>query len=240
MLKAVSDAITSLLYPQSCSICRQSVEKSADGVACRECWEQTKIFADKDILCSKCGLFLRESDHLSEAFCRRCDDHFYDTARAIGIYDSALASAVIHLKRAPLVARTTRKYLLEAFKKYSFGNSTLIVPVPLSAKRLLERGFNQAAVLARIIAKESGIPIDEHSLVRSIHTPMHRAAMDRKARELTVKNAFAVVRPNLVKNQNVLLIDDVLTSGSTASHCAKILKKNGASKVSVLTLARAV
>ncbi len=236
----IPDALVSLIYPQSCSICEQSVENSADGVACRDCWQQTKIFSDRDLLCAKCGTFLRECDHAIETFCRRCDGHFYDSARAIGIYENALAAAVINLKHVPKVAKTTREYLLDSFERFSFGNATLIVPVPISAKRLLERGFNQAAVLARILAKESNIPLDEYSLIRSIHTPMHRVAMDKKARETTVKNAFAVTRPNLIKDQEVILVDDVLTSGSTASHCAKVLKKNGASSVRVLTIARAV
>ncbi len=68
---------------------------------------------------------------------------------------------------------------------------------------------------------------------------MHRAAMDKKAREMTVRNAFQITRPKLIADQNILLVDDILTSGSTASHCAKALKKSGASKVNVLTLARA-
>ncbi len=240
MLKVISDSIVSILYPQACGICKQSVENSADGAACRDCWEQTKIFSRRDILCYKCGVFLRESDHPTETFCRRCDNHFYDSAHAIGVYDKALASAVIHLKHVPSVAKTTRQYLIETFRSSSFQDINLIIPVPLSKKRLLERGFNQAAVIARIVAKSSGVALDEHSLIRTSHTPMHRAAMDRKARELTVKNAFAVTRPNLIANKNILLIDDVFTSGSTASYCAKILKKNGASSVKVLTLARAV
>ena len=69
---------------------------------------------------------------------------------------------------------------------------------------------------------------------------MHRIGMDEKARELTVRKAFEVTRPKLIEGQNILLIDDVFTSGATASYCAKVLKKHGAAKVNVLTLARAV
>jgi predicted amidophosphoribosyltransferase len=64
--------------------------------------------------------------------------------------------------------------------------------------------------------------------------------MDKKARELTVRNAFEVVRPKLINGKNIVLVDDVFTSGATASYCAKVLKKNGASRVNVFTLARAV
>ncbi len=105
---------------------------------------------------------------------------------------------------------------------------------------MIERGFNQAEIIAKSVANITGIPVDSHSLVRTTHTPMHRVGMDKRARELTVVNAFKVVRPNLIKGSRILLVDDVFTSGSTASNCAKALKKAGAERVKVLTLARAV
>jgi len=110
--------------------------------------------------------------------------------------------------------------------------------VPLSKKRRLERGFNQAEVLAKILAKQTCIKLDEKSLVRKIHTPMHRAAMDNKAREMSVKNAFEVKRPKFIEGERILLIDDVFTSGATASNCAKTLKDKSAKSVNVLTIAR--
>jgi len=115
----------------------------------------------------------------------------------------------------------------------------VVIPVPLSARRLQERGFNQAAVIATVIARSGNLLLDENSLVRKIHTPMHRAGMDRKARAMTVKKAFEVVRPKLIEGRDTLLVDDVLTSGETASICARVLKKSGAATVSVLTIARA-
>ncbi len=183
---------------------------------------------------------MQESEHPTESFCRHCDGHFYDSARAIGVYEKALAVSILHLKTTPYAAKNLQSLLKKAFFRSSFQDATLIVPVPLSSKRRLERGFNQAGLIAKSLARDTGIALDEYSLVRTVHTPMHRAAMDKKAREMTVKNAFQVKRPKLITAQNILLIDDILTSGSTASHCAKALKKSGAAKVNVLTLARAV
>jgi ComF family protein len=105
---------------------------------------------------------------------------------------------------------------------------------------MLERGFNQAQVLAEMLGRHFGISVDSFSLARSKHSPIHRVGMDEKARELSVKDAFSVVRPKLIKGQKILLIDDVLTTGATVSYCAKALKKAGAAEVNVLTLARAV
>lgn len=241
MFKVVHTTLLSLIYPQSCRICNSSVEDADLGVACRECWSKTRLFSGNEILCTKCGAFLQVAQVSLDAFCRQCEGHFYDSASAVGAYENALAASVIHLKQTPHVAKHLRKlFAAEVYEKASFLDATLIVPVPLSKKRLLERGFNQAGVLATIIAKESGIAVDENSLARKVHTLMHRVAMDRKARDLTVRNAFEVLRPKLIAGRNILLVDDVLTTGSTVSYCAKVLKKSGANKVYVLTLARAV
>jgi competence protein ComFC len=240
MLHKIYDSCLALVYPQACLICENSVENSADGIACEACWKATRIFSGAETLCYKCGAFLREKPTDFQTFCRACDEHFYDSARAVGIYEHALAASILHLKTEPFVAKNLQKLFVSAFENSIFQDATRIVPVPLSKKRNLERGFNQAAVLARILARRTKIILDEKSLARTIHTPIHRAAMDRKAREMTVKNAFDVQRPKLIENENILLIDDVFTSGATVSNCAKALKKKGAGKVYVLTVARAV
>jgi ComF family protein len=240
MLNTVSDSLFALLYPQPCNNCNNISEHFACGVACAECWEKTRIFSGNESLCHKCGALSGEKASAFEAFCRRCDGHFYDRAQAAGIYEHALAVSVIHLKTTPRLSRKARGIFLSAFHDSPFDDVTRIMPIPLSRKRLLDRGFNQAAILSRILVKNSGLPLDEETLLRKVHTPIHRAAMDRKARDLTVRNAFEIAKANTLEGENVLLVDDVFTSGATASYCAKVLKKNGAGKVYVLTLARAV
>jgi competence protein ComFC len=240
MFQKIYDSLLTLAYPQVCQICKESVEASADGVACRTCWEQTRIFSGNETLCAKCSAFLQEKPSNFRAFCHQCDEHFYDRATAVGLYETALAASVLHLKREPFVARHLKNLFVFAFENSPFQDSTVVIPVPLAKRRLLERGFNQAEVLAGILARAFNLKIDEQSLTRKIHTPMHRAAMDRRARELTVEKAFEVTRPNFIKGEKILLVDDVFTSGATTSVCAKALKKNGADKVYVLTVARAV
>lgn len=240
MLHKFFDPLLTIAYPQACQVCENSVENYADGVACGECWRRTNIFSNAEILCAKCGAFLRASSSEFQTFCHRCDEHFYDAARAVGIYENALAASVLHLKREPFVAKRLRELFVSRFQNSDFQTATLIVPVPLSKKRMLERGFNQAAVLSKILAKQTGIKLDEQSLVRQIHTPMHRVGMDGKARATSVKNAFEVKRSKLVKGEAILLVDDVLTSGATVSVCAEALKNAGARKVYVFTLARAL
>lgn len=238
MVRQIFNALLTLAYPQSCRVCENSVEKLSDGVACQTCWEKTEIFTGAETLCSKCGAFLQSKPSAFQTFCHRCDEHLYESAVAAGIYRHALAASVLHLKREPFVSKRLREIFTVRFFDTGLQDATLIVPVPLSKKRLLERGFNQAAVLSKILAEEAAVKLDEYSLVRKIHTPMHRVGMDGKARALSVDNAFAVTRPKLVAGEKILLVDDLYTSGATVSNCAKVLKENGAATVRVYTLAR--
>lgn len=238
-LSILKNSFLSLIYPQSCQICENSVESVNDGFVCDKCWQKTHIFSDQEITCSKCSAFLRKGIPTVETFCRRCDADDYDQARAVGLYENALAVSVLNLKKQPFLPQRLQNLLIKTFLNSPFQDAARIIPVPLSKKRFLERGFNQAALIAQAIAERTKIKLDEASLARTIHTEKHRAGMDRKARGETVKNVFEVKRPKLIKGENILLIDDVFTSGATVSNCAKILKKSGANKVYVLTIARA-
>lgn len=192
------------------------------------------------MLCTKCGACFGQKAAPVEVLCQQCNDHDYGSASALGIYEKALAASILRLKTAPIIPTRLTDLLHQTIGRDSLADIDLIVPVPLSKQRMIERGFNQAEVIARSVAKNTDIPVDSHSLVRTTHTPMHRVGMDKRARELTVINAFKVPRPNMIKGNRILLVDDVFTSGSTTSNCAKALKKAGAERVKVLTLARAV
>ncbi|HVF46980.1 MAG TPA: phosphoribosyltransferase family protein [Pyrinomonadaceae bacterium] len=172
--------------------------------------------------------------------CHKCDGHFYDRALAAGIYELALAASIIELKSTPRVPRRVADMIRNASQNTDLQNNDVVIPVPLSKLRRIERGFNQAETIAAVLTGSTGMPLDTGSLARALHTPIHRIGMDDKARDLTVRKAFKVERPKLIADKKVLLVDDVFTSGATASHCARILKKHGATRVTVFTLARAV
>ncbi len=192
------------------------------------------------MLCGKCGAFFGNKAAARSIYCHQCEDHSYDKAAALGIYEKGLAVTVIELKKRPFLPARIQDAIHEFVRSSGMFNDGVIVPVPLSKQRKQERGFNQAEVIAKFVGLASDLPVDTASVARKIHTPLHRAGMDKKARELTVKTAFEVVRPRLVAGKRIILVDDVFTSGSTASACASAVKKNGASSVDVFTLARAV
>ncbi|HZT59805.1 MAG TPA: ComF family protein [Pyrinomonadaceae bacterium] len=237
------DAALALVYPQGCAACGvRSIEARADAPACAECWRRTRVFDGGETLCRKCGALAFASlpeEKRAQVRCRRCDGEEFTAARACGLYEGALRAAVLSLKREPFVSARVAGLLAAAQRREPLDAATLVVPVPLHAERERERGFNQAALLARTLAKSSGLQPDEHSLVRVAHSERHRAGMDARARRETVEGAFAVVRPRLVEGRKVLLVDDVFTTGATVSACARALRDAGAEDVFVLTVTRA-
>lgn len=231
------DLIRRLSRKMSCL--RRFGGEQFDGIACSPCWSATRMFVGGEPRCSKCGNLLEASRNGSADLCHQCDEHHYDQAESLGVYERALAATILQLKKAPVIPQRIESALSAFIERTRFANADLVIPVPLSARRRIERGFNQAEIIAERISKITNIPIDSHSLVRKVHTPVHRAGMDRKARELTVKNAFEVLRPKLVEGRSVLLVDDIFTSGATVSYAAKALKNNGAARVNVFALSRA-
>lgn len=115
----------------------------------------------------------------------------------------------------------------------------VIMPVPLHPKRLRWRGFNQSILLAREVSRAYSVPMDPFSLRRVRETPP-QTELNEEERRRNVRGAFALAPGRSIERRNVLLVDDVYTSGATVNECVRTLRKSGARKVFVLTLARAV
>ena len=214
----IYDAILTLAYPQICVICARSVEQRRFGVACETCWKGTRIFTDEERIC-----FSRE--------------FAFEAAWAVGSYEGALRESLLLLKRQPYLPRHVESLLIEVGE--SIFGSTRVVPVPLHPKKLKTRGFNQASIIGQAVSKALKLPLDEVSLVRVSTTEKYRAGMDAKGRRDTVAGAFRVAHPRIVAGENILLVDDVFTTGATVSACAEVLMAAGAGNVCVLTVARA-
>jgi ComF family protein len=236
------DAVLTLAYPQGCAICGGSVEQRKFGVACEACWNRTRIFTGAETLCWKCGVpapvevsrAVRE-----EVRCGRCDSQSFMAARAVGLYEGVLRESVLLLKRQPHICGHLEILLAAAAMRKPLNAGTKILPVPLHAKRMRARGFNQAAIVAQVLSKSLRLPLDEVSLIRVSSSEKYRAGLDAKGRHDTVAGAFAVRYPKLVENEDILLVDDVFTTGATVSACAEALKTAGARNIFVLTVARA-
>ena len=240
LLTSLRDGLTALAYPATCRVCGAMVDRYDDGVACAACWADpvvTPLFDGP--LCAKCGLPLspRLAGHQATG-CGLCDALSF-TARACGAYSGALEASIWFLKSHPHLCGKLRRLIAATFDEQRAALvADVIVPVPLHRRRRRERGFNQAERIARLIARESGSPLAANLLIRTKPTERHRAGLDAKDRARSVASAFQVPRPQAVSGLSVLLVDDLFTTGSTLSAAAESLLKAGASRISVMTIAR--
>lgn len=242
-LNSFYNALLALVYPQACSLCGGSVEDRRLGVACAQCWRETRTFTARDTMCWKCGtlsLVAIVPEKRDQVRCRHCDGDSFTAARACGAYEGALRASVLALKRAPYISQRLVSLLVETQERPPLHKATRVIPVPLHPDREKARGFNQAAVIACELARAVGLPLDEVSLIRTVHSERHRAGLDARGRRETVAQAFSVRYPRLIEDERVLLVDDVFTTGATVSACAAALMDFGAKEVLVLTIARPV
>ncbi len=238
------DAALAVLYPAECRVCGRQIESWHDGVVCAPCWEAAaSTWAARD-LCVKCGSPLRPfAVHLNVTAreCGKCRAFAFTCARAAGAYDNALLESILWLKRHPHLPPRLRALLCAAFDQYAeFRACDAILPVPLHAARQAERSFNQAELIAAALAAHTGLRVNTASLQRVKPTERHRAGMGVDERAKSLRKAFRMRAPRLIAGRNVLVVDDVMTTGSTADEIAQTLLEGGARSVKVLTLARAV
>ncbi|MFN2531773.1 MAG: ComF family protein [Pyrinomonadaceae bacterium] len=201
------------------------------------------MFGEATTVCWKCGRPARSlvaRDKQDQVRCHTCDEHAYSAARACGVYEAALRAVVLALKREPYLPEHLVQLLGTAARRPPLDRTSVIIPVPLHPAREKARGFNQAALIASAVSKCVGVPMNEVSVERVTHSEKYRAGLDAKGRQETVANAFTVVHQKLINKEEVLLVDDVFTTGATVSACADVLLAAGASRVFVLTIARTV
>jgi ComF family protein len=161
--------------------------------------------------------------------------------RFAGPYEGALRSNLLFLKKHAHVCHRMRERIRSQLKREEeLLSADSLIPVPLHPQRLKERGYNQAEVIARLVARAFDRPLDGRSLVRVKHTDPHRAGMDPTARTKSVSNAFDVTEPERVKGMTVLLVDDIYTTGATLNECARVLRKAGAKSIYAFTVARTI
>ena len=192
-------------------------------------------------ICPRCGLPLASwvvEDHYCEDCLRRRP--VFEWARAAYFYEGSVREAVHQLKFAGkrhlagplggLLAAATEEYLPDS-------DDDLVMPVPLHPRRLRERGFNQSLLLARQVASRLGAELDYLSLRRMRYTKP-QTGLKGEERRRNVRKAFGCTDHSLLKGRNVILIDDVTTTGNTLNDCARALKRAGAARVYGMALAR--
>lgn len=226
-----------LVYPPQCQHCHERLYRFLPKALCPTCVAAIKV--NHPPFCLKCSRHL--STPVMHPLCHNCLTHepYFDFAWAATLYEEPMKKLLHRFKYSKkTVLRIPFGNLINSFidtNNLDIHQFDIILPIPLFASRLRERGFNQALLLAQGLASAYNLTLDQKILYRSRPT-QPQSSLDKKKRWTNVEGAFRINQPRRVKNKTILLVDDLLTSGATASQAAKALKKSGARSVGVLTL----
>ena len=232
-IKSALNVVLDFALPPRCAGCGAIVGQLHSF--CPDCWTEVEFLGDSG--CSTCGLPLEATDAELCGVCIAKPPRIQRTRSAVA-YGDLSRSIAIKLKygRKVALARTMARYMAPLVSKDS---APILVPVPLHRTRLWQRGFNQSALVARELAKATGLRSEERLLRRVKRTPALKG-MSLSQRRKVVAGAFNVDPSAELAGCTVVLIDDVLTTGSTANACARALKLAGAERVELVSWARVI
>ncbi|HSU99324.1 MAG TPA: ComF family protein [Roseiarcus sp.] len=235
---SLAQAALDTLYPPTCLACRTATDRH--GALCPRCWN-TMRFIERPF-CERLGTpFEHDLGQGLISPQAMADPPAFGRARAVARFEDGPARTLVHrLKysdRAEL-CRPIAAWMTRAGADI-LADADLLTPVPLHALRLWRRQFNQAAALAREISRQTGKPCDL-SILRRVKATSSQVGLSRAQRAENVQGAFRAAEGATVRGLNVVLIDDVLTSGATANASARALLRVGAKRVDVLVFARVV
>ncbi len=256
-LSEISAALLSVLMPAGCRICESLLTRASRIPICDECLASFQPIVSA--VCDTCGNPIEgvttgsqepASGDGQKFLCPICmrKKHYekriyhFDRVRSWSLYDGTIVRAIILLKFENIdpLGRLFAGYLREMVAREAAAfEADVVVPVPLHRQRERERGYNQAALIARPLAKMLGAPYKSVLLTRTRPRP-DKHVLSHDERWESVRGAFATRPGSQVDNLRVLLVDDVMTTGATLDSCAKALLDAGAKAVAGLTVARAV
>lgn len=233
MLKRCLNTLQNVLFPVACVLCGKPGEDERE--LCAQCLADLPYNTHA---CQRCGLPLPLA--ANGAVCGQCQQALppYDRTFSLFQYAYPLDHLVQRLKfnaKLPL-ARLMGELMADHLQQGRYILPELLIPVPLHASRLRQRGFNQALELARPIAKRFDLPLDYQSCTR-VRATATQSLLSAKQKRSNVKGAFSVVKP--INVRHVAIIDDVMTTGHTLEELAKTLRTAGVAEIDVWVLARA-
>lgn len=240
-MRGLMQGLADLVYPKACLLCKKSLKGTAsiDEVVCLGCWSKAK--KNLPPFCTSCGRHL-EKANLNKNICPACAKGklCFDRAFSPFLYDGVIKELVRQFKYCGKMhlARTLARPMSGFIKEYGLDVDFIdyIIPVPLDRRKTREREFNQAQALSEHIGSEFNIGILADALRRNRITAS-QTGLEIGERFKNVEGCFSLKNEVPMANKNILLVDDVLTTGSTASEAARVLKNGGAGIVFVLTLA---
>lgn len=219
-----------LLFPSFCPLCKKPSMSHKTAPICHECWEGIPQYQGPQ--CLTCGTPLPSEHSTSCGECTRSKPTFH-TARSYGLHSGILKETVNLLKFHGM--KRLSKPLSEKLIRIEMPNVDIVVPVPLHRKRLRMREYNQSALIAKHVARHLEVPIAVNTLIR-IRETRPQVGLNAQERRKNIRNAFSITDDHLISGKQVLLLDDVYTTGATVRECSRILRKAGARDIFVITL----
>lgn len=240
MVKALLLSLLDIWLPSVCSCCRHPLSIGSDRKLCNGCFAAVEFMRSPICIC--CGAGLNRDGGSEDRFCGQClrQAPFFDTARSFVYYQEPASTLLIKLKfqADTRAAASIGRLISQVSPKIIYRSYDLIVPVPLHHTRLRKRGLNQSLILARLMFGDYRKNIVPTGLIRVKNSVAQTKLSGRKRRRNLI-NAFSINPHVDVAGKAVCVVDDVFTTGTTVSECAKTLKKAGACRVDVWTFARA-
>lgn len=244
-LKSVVSCLSAILFPSDCRLCNTPLVSVSRLPVCPQCLES--ISPIRLAQCVLCGERLAPAQLLiGSGRCPACCEYppNFDRAVSYGEYEAGLRQLIHVLKydRVLPAAKPLGRLLAYSIDELHLPTEhprPLLIPVPLHSSKRRERRFNQAELIARAALKclPSDFKVDSRVLVRKRET-RSQVGLDREARIQNMRGAFRVAAPERIAGRTVIVVDDVMTTGSTVSECARVLKRAGAEKVFAATVAR--
>ena len=215
---SVSEKIINWIYPPICGICGK---------------------LNQEFLCNKCNLYLR-NQAIFELQKNKTQDKEFEEYLYIFKYEGIIREIILKYKfqEKSYLYKTIVNFLLKNEKLFEFlKNYDTIVPVPISKKRMKERGYNQSCLIANEIARHTNLDLDKYSILKTKNI-IEQSKLNKQDRIKNIQGVYQLKDSKRLFNKRVLLLDDIYTTGSTVSECCKILKEAKPKKIGVLTIAK--
>ena len=232
LMPLLVEKVLNLLFPARCPVCENPSDDHRTSPVCRRCWSEIAPFRGRT-----CGICAHTVTAQYVTVCADCIKRppRYTRATVYGSFDGALKAAIRAFKFTPA------KRLLGPLSKFlvsiEIPPADIVTAVPLTRSRIKERGFNQSLLLARELARHTGIGFDPDLIEKIKHTE-HQTRLRRSQRLIAPKGVFRCTRR--IDGMRVIIVDDVITTGATVNECARALCKAGAAEVYPVALARTV
>lgn len=240
MIKFFGSKFFAHIIGKRCQVCSRVLDGVHHGIMlCSDCADQlAPRTGGYCAMCARVYALEDESTHL----CLDCrlKPVLWNSISFHSVYQGLLRDMIIRYKFSEDLGlgSVLGNLLYEAASNHPYEYLDWIIPVPLHSKRLQSRGFNQSLELSRMLGKKTKLPVLKDALVKIRHTPP-QSSMGRKSRLKGLKGVFQV-RRDTFKNSRIMLVDDIMTTGSTLRECSKVLLEAGVAEIRVTILARAI